>query len=116
MSPWSDIIPLAYPIGPPEWFDPHLADGMRKAGRRAAEGLAYAVSLVKPGVTTREIDTKVTEWAFSHRCYPSSLNYGGFPGSICTSVDNVISHGVPNEYSPQLAQLTVVVNLYAKGV
>jgi hypothetical protein len=100
-SPWNDVIPLAMPIGPPEWYDEHLADGMRNAGRCTAECLAYAVSLVKPGITTREIDRKVTEWAFSHSCYPSSLNYGGFPGSLCTSVNNVISHGVPNEYFPR---------------
>jgi len=105
-SPWDDIIPLAVPVGPPEFYDEHLAPGMRKAGRIAAECLQYATSLVKPGVTTREIDKKVTEWAFEHNCYPSSLNYGGsdyeggFPGSLCTSVNNVLSHGVPNEYCP----------------
>ena len=97
VSPWDDVIPLALPIGPPEWYDPHLLEGMRNAGRIAAESLKYAVSLVKPGITTREIDRKLTEWAFSHRCYPSSLNYGQFPGSVCTSVNNVFSHGVPDE-------------------
>jgi hypothetical protein len=98
VSPWSDIIPLALPIGPAEWYDEYLAEGMRNAGRCAAESLQYAVSLVKPGITTREIDREITEWAFSHHCYPSSLNYGQFAGSLCTSVNNVISHGVPNEY------------------
>ena len=98
VSPWNDIIPLTLPIGPPGWYDEHLAEGMRNAGRQAAESLQYAVSLVKPGITTREIDRKLTEWAFERRCYPSSLNYGQFPGSLCTSVNNVISHGVPNEY------------------
>lgn len=98
VSPWDDFIPLALPIGPPEWYDPHLLEGMRNAGRLVAESLDYAVSLVKPGISTREIDRKLTEWAFSHHCYPSSLNYGRFPGSLCTSVNNVLSHGVPNEY------------------
>ena len=97
MSPWHDIIPLAYPIGPPEWYDRYLADGMRNASRLAAQCLEYAVSLVRPGITTREVDDWVTKWAFSHGCYPSSLNYGGFKGSVCTSVDNVLSHGTPNE-------------------
>ena len=98
-STWDDIIPLAYPIGPFEWYDKHLADGMRNAGRLVRESLKYAVSLVVPGITTRKIDEEVMRWAFSRQCYPSSLNYGGFPGSICTSVNNVLSHGVPNEYS-----------------
>lgn len=98
VSPWKDEIPLAYPIGPDEWYDKFLAEGMRSAGRLAAESLRYAVSLVRPGITTRDIDRKITEWAFAHGCYPSSLNYGGFPGSICASVDSILSHGVPNEY------------------
>ena len=98
VSPWDDIIPLGYEIGPPEWYDQYLAGGMRNAGRKAAQCLAYAKSLVRPGTTTREIDTKVTQWAFENNCYPSSLNYGGFQGSLCTSVNNVISHGVPDEY------------------
>lgn len=96
-SPWKDVISLADTIGPPQWYDRHMAKGMRNACRIAAECLQFAVSLVKPGITTREIDRQVTEWAFAHRCYPSSLNYGGFPGSLCTSVNNVLSHGVPNE-------------------
>lgn len=108
VSPWDDIIPLALPLGPPEWYDEHLANGMKNAGRRAAESLKYAVSLVKPGITTRQIDNKLTEWAFAHNCYPSSLNYGRFPGSLCTSVNNVLSHGVPNEYLPYPANLIIV--------
>jgi Metallopeptidase family M24 len=111
VSPWDDIVPLAVPIGPTEWYDKHLAKGMRNAGRHTAESLKYAVSLVKPGITTREIDRKLTEWAFSHRCYPSSLNYGLFPGSLCTSVNNVLSHGVPNEYYTQRTHL-ITVNHY----
>lgn len=96
-SPWADIIPLAYPIGPDAWYDKHLEEGLRNACRTTAECLQYAISLVKPGVSTAEIDEKVTAWAFSRNCYPSSLNYGTFPGSLCTSVDNVLAHGVPNE-------------------
>ena len=94
---WKDMIACAYPVGPAEWYDEHLEGGMRNAGRRTAECLAFAKSLVKPGITTRAIDKQVMEWAFSHRCYPSSLNYGRFPGSLCTSVNNVVAHGAPNE-------------------
>jgi len=110
VSPWNDIIPLASQIGPAEWYDEYLAPGMRNAGRIAAQALEYAVSLVKPGTTTREIDAKVTEWVFFHGCYPSSLNYGRFPGSLCTSVNNVLSHGVPNEYFVIKKKLLMTVN------
>lgn len=94
---WKDMIACAYPVGPDEWYDEHLADGMRNAGRRTAECLSFAKSLAIPGITTRAIETQVLDWAFSHGFYPSSLNYGRFPGSLCTSVNNVIAHGVPNE-------------------
>ena len=98
VSPWEDVIPLAFPIGPAEWYDEHLAEGMRNACRIAAESLKYTLSFVKPGATTMDIDKKLREWAFSRHCYPSSLNYGQFPGSLCASVDNVLVHGVPNQY------------------
>ena len=96
-SPWADVIPLAYPIGPESWYDKHLEEGVRNACRTTAKGLQYAVSLVKPGITTSEIDRKVTEWVLSRNCYPSSLSYGTFPGSLCTSVNNVLAHGVPDK-------------------
>src|SRR5579859_6541093 len=98
MSPWDDIIPLAYPIGPAEWYDEHLKEGMRNACRMASKCLEFATTLVQPGVTTAKINKEVMKWAFKNNCYPSSLNYGGFPASLCTSVNNVLSHGVPNEY------------------
>ena len=94
---WKDLIACAYPVGPAEWYDEHLAEGMRNAGRKTARCLEFAKSLVTPGITTRAIETQVLDWALSHGCYPSSLNYGNFPGSLCTSVNNVIAHGVPNE-------------------
>ena len=60
--------------------------------------LDFATKLVEPGVTTMKINQQVMKWAFKNNCYPSSLNYGGFPASLCTSVNNVLSHGVPNQY------------------
>jgi Metallopeptidase family M24 len=114
-SPWKDIIPMAYPIGPHHWWDQHLEDGMRNAGRLSAQCLQYAVSLVKPGVSTAEIDDKVRGWAFAHRCYPSSLNYGKFPGSLCTSVNNVLAHGVPNEYNQPVSFELSLVNRSWRG-
>ena len=115
MSPWDDIIPLAYPIGPEEWYDEHLAEGMRNAGRMAAKCLEFAIKLVEPGTTTMKINKEVTKWAFRNNCYPSSLNYGNFPASLCTSVNNVLSHGVPNEYLICAMDL-IVVNLSWKEV
>lgn len=69
---------------------------MREAGKLAAKTLNYAGSLVKPGVSTEEIDKHVHDYIVSHGAYPSPLNYKGFPKSICTSINHVICHGIPS--------------------
>ena len=58
--------------------------------------LDYAHTLVAPGVTTEEIDRLVHEYIIEHDAYPSPLNYYGFPRSLCTSVNEVICHGIPD--------------------
>ena len=69
---------------------------MRAAGRLAAEVLNYAGTLVAPGVTTEEIDIVVHEMIIKAGAYPSPLNYGGFPKSVCTSLNECICHGIPD--------------------
>jgi methionyl aminopeptidase len=76
---------------------PEDFEGMRKAGRLAAETLDYITPFVKPGVTTGEIDTLVHNYIIEHGAYPSPLNYRGFPKSVCTSVNHVVCHGIPGE-------------------
>ena len=68
---------------------------MRKAGRLTAQARALAGSMVRPGVTTHEIDTAVRRFIESHGAKPSFLGYGGFPGSACISVNDVVIHGIP---------------------
>mmetsp|Transcript_17564 Transcript_17564/g.36587 ORF Transcript_17564/g.36587 Transcript_17564/m.36587 type:complete len:406 (+) Transcript_17564:83-1300(+) len=69
---------------------------MRAAGRAAREVLDIAGSLVKPGVTTDEIDEAVHRACLERKAYPSPLNYRNFPKSCCTSVNEVICHGIPD--------------------
>jgi len=69
---------------------------LRQAARLAQRTLAFAGSLVKEGVTPDEIDTKVHEFIISHDAYPSTLLYKGFPRSCCTSVNNIMVHGIPD--------------------
>jgi methionyl aminopeptidase len=69
---------------------------MRAACKLAAEVLNYAGTLVQPGVTTDEIDRAVHDMAVSRGAYPSPLNYGKFPKSVCTSVNEVMCHGIPD--------------------
>lgn len=69
---------------------------MRAACTLAAEVLNHAGTLVKPGVTTEEIDQAVHKMAIERGAYPSPLNYGKFPKSVCTSVNECICHGIPD--------------------
>ena len=69
---------------------------MRAAGKLAAEVLNFAGTLVRPGVSTNEIDVAVHEAIIAAGAYPSPLNYGGFPKSVCTSLNECICHGIPD--------------------
>jgi methionyl aminopeptidase len=69
---------------------------MRVAGRVAARAMREAARAIAPGVTTDEIDRIGHEYLLDHGAYPSTLGYRGFPKSLCTSVNEVICHGIPD--------------------
>jgi len=69
---------------------------MRHAAKIARRILDYACKLTKPGVTTDEVDTAVHEALLDSGVYPSPLNYMGFPKSLCSSINEVICHGIPD--------------------
>ena len=71
-------------------------EAMRVAGRIAAQALQAGGAVVRPGVTTDEIDRVVHEFLLDHDAYPSTLGYRGFPKSCCTSLNEVICHGIPD--------------------
>ncbi|MEM7170288.1 MAG: type I methionyl aminopeptidase [Pseudomonadota bacterium] len=71
-------------------------EGMRQAGRLAAETLDMITPAVKPGVTTLELDRICHEFILANNAIPAPLNYRGFPKSICTSVNHVVCHGIPS--------------------
>ena len=70
--------------------------GIRRACRLARECLDMAAAMVRPGVTTDEIDEAVHRMAVGRGAYPSPLNYYNFPKSCCTSVNEVVCHGIPD--------------------
>ncbi len=70
---------------------------MRKSCELAANTLAYIEPFVKPGVSTEELNTLCHEYITKNGAYPSPLNYHGFPKSICTSINEVICHGIPSK-------------------
>ena len=71
-------------------------EGMRKAGRLAAEALDLMVAEVRPGVTTEQLDKIAFEFAMDHKAYPAPLGYRGYRKSICTSINHVVCHGIPD--------------------
>ncbi len=75
---------------------PKAFEAMRKAGRLAAEALDMIGEYVRPGVTTEELDKRVLDFALANNAIPAPLNYRGFPKAICTSINHVVCHGIPN--------------------
>jgi methionyl aminopeptidase len=71
--------------------------GMRKAGRLTAEALDLLVDAVQPGVTTAALDRLAYEFARDHDAIPATLFYKGYRHSICTSINHVVCHGIPEE-------------------
>lgn len=69
---------------------------MRKAGRMASECLQWLVEHVKPGITTEYLHQLQMQYCRKHKVKPAPLNYRGFPKSVCTSVNEVICHGIPS--------------------
>jgi methionyl aminopeptidase len=85
------------PFTGPEVKSPEIIERMRVAGRIAAQAMAAAAEVVAPGVTTDEIDRVGHEFLLDHGAYPSTLGYRGFPKSLCTSVNEVVCHGIPDD-------------------
>ncbi len=127
VSPWRDV-PAS--IARPEYVGrkqpkradrdvqtPETIEKMRLAGRLAAQATVLAGEYAKPGVTTDEIDRVVHEFLCDHGAYPSTLGYRGFPKSCCTSLNEVICHGIPDSTVIEDGDiLNVDVTAYLNGV
>jgi methionyl aminopeptidase len=89
--------PAPAPYDGPEVKDAETIELMRVAGRLAAQALQLVGKHVSPGITTDELDRIGHEFLCDHGAYPSTLGYRGFPKSLCTSVNEVICHGIPDD-------------------
>ena len=106
LSPWREVpasIPRPEYVGKREPSrtsatvqTPDVIERMRHAGRLAAQATVLAGEHCKPGVTTDDLDRVVHEFLCDHGAYPSTLGYKGFPKSCCTSLNEVICHGIPD--------------------
>ncbi|WP_013321608.1 type I methionyl aminopeptidase [Gloeothece verrucosa] len=82
---------------------------MRRAGQLAAELLDHLAPMIQPGISTLEINDEAERWTQAHGAISAPLGYHGFPKSICTSVNHVICHGIPNE--AQILQDGDIINI-----
>lgn len=89
--------PAPAPFRGSEVKDAATIEAMRVAGRVAAQALQLCGEMVRPGVTTDAIDRAGHEFLLDHGAYPSTLGYRGFPKSLCTSVNEVVCHGIPDD-------------------
>jgi methionyl aminopeptidase len=88
--------PSPAPFTGSEVKDAETIEKMRIAGRLAAQARELVGSHVAPGITTDELDRIGHEFLCDHGAYPSTLGYKGFPKSLCSSVNEVICHGIPD--------------------
>lgn len=101
----------------PEIKSAETIERIRVAGRLAARALQEATKAIAPGVSTDELDRIAHEYLCDHGAYPSCLGYMGFPKSICTSINEVICHGIPDSTVLQEGDLiNIDVTAYIGGV
>ena len=94
----------------------HDIDAMRQACKITAAARALAGEMVRPGVSTKEIDKAVREFIVGQGAKPSFLNYHGFPGSACVSVNSTVIHGIPGGYVLKDGDIVSIdVGAYFKG-
>jgi len=80
--------------------DVYSADSVeriRESGRIAADAISLVGASIRPGITTDELDAIGHQYLIDHDAYPSTLGYRGFPKSLCSSINEVICHGIPDD-------------------
>lgn len=78
-------------------YTPEEVELIRESGRIAARAIERVGQAVRPGITTEELDAIGHEFLIEHDAYPSTLGYRGYPKSLCSSVNEVVCHGIPDD-------------------
>ncbi|GAB3189720.1 type I methionyl aminopeptidase [Nesterenkonia suensis] len=98
-------------------YDVETVERIRRAGRLAADAMVATGRLIRPGVTTDELDAFAHDYLVSRGAYPSCLSYRGFPKAICTSINEVICHGIPDSTALQDGDIVNLdITAYLDGV
>ena len=97
-------------------YDDEYYECIRKSAKLARKMLDFAMSLVRVGISTEEIDKIVHDEIIKNNAYPSPINYNGFPKAICTSINEVVCHGIPDSRLIQEGDvISIDVSLYLDG-
>ncbi len=78
-------------------YSSEQVERIRRSGRIAAQAIEAVASVIRPGITTEQLDIVAFDFLVAHSAYPSTLGYRGYPKSVCTSVNEVICHGIPDD-------------------
>src|SRR5580704_15965291 len=92
-----EVLEAEYRTGEIKIHGPEGFEGMRRAGRLAAECLDMLVPEVKPGVSTEKLDRLAREFTLDHGALPACLYYKGYSHTLCISPNHVVCHGIPGE-------------------
>src|SRR5690606_15959426 len=109
--------PAPQPLTGSEVNGPETIERTRRTPRLAAQAPEAGGAAVRPGITTDELDRIGHEFAVAHGAYPSSLGYRGFPKALCTSVNEVVCHGIPDSTVLEEGDIVNIdITLYREGV
>ena len=105
MRPVPSRIPRPEYVGKPgptpsdrgDVYTPAEIELIRESGRIAARAIERVGQAVRPGITTEELDAIGHEFLIEHDAYPSTLGYRGYPKSLCSSINEVVCHGIPDD-------------------
>jgi methionyl aminopeptidase len=98
-------------------YDAETLSRIRKASKIAAQALAVVLDSAKPGMTTNDLDIIGHEFLISQGAYPSTLGYRGFPKSLCSSLNEVVCHGIPDDTVLEDGDLVNIdISAYINGV
>lgn len=96
---------------------PEVIEKIRRAGKIAADAMYLAGEAIRPGITTDELDRIAHDYMVSQGAYPSTLGYMGYPKSVCTSINEVICHGIPDDRPLEEGDIVNIdVTAYKDGV
>jgi methionyl aminopeptidase len=109
--------PAPRPFTGSDVYPPEKVELIREAGGIAARAIEAAAEAIRPGATTEELDAIAHQYMIDNGAYPSTLGYRGFPKSSCTSLNEVICHGIPDNTVLQDGDiLNIDVTAYKNGV